>query len=98
MIACPEGVSEHAYYVRADGDSMTPRINHGDLILCDPDMMRESGNIVHFEWDGEHGVKRYVEQGELRMMVSFNPAYPPIIITDEHELRMVRCVRVVAEL
>lgn len=98
MIAVPQNVGKNAYYIRADGDSMTPRINHGDLILCDPDAEVLSGHVVHFEWNGEHGVKRYVIQGELRMMVAFNQTYPPLIITDEFELRMVRCIKVVAEL
>lgn len=92
MISAPEGVGEHTYYIRADGDSMTPRINHGDLLLCDMDNPGESGDIVHFEWDGMHGVKRYVIQGEVRMMLSFNDAYPPIIITDEYELRTAKVI------
>jgi len=98
MMPVPDGVSRNAYGIRADGDSMTPRINHGDLVLCDPDAIVESGMVVHFEWDGEHGIKRYVEQGELRMMMSTNQTYPPLIITNEFELRMVRCIKVVAEL
>jgi len=92
MIEAPTGVNEHAYYIRADGDSMSTRINHGDLLLCDPDTIVESGHIVHFEWDGEHGVKKYVEQGGLKMMVPFNNDYPPLIITDEYELRMNRVI------
>jgi repressor LexA len=91
-IPVPKGVGENAYYVRADGDSMTPRINHGDLVLCDIDQAIESGNLVHFEWDGEHGIKQYVEQGSLRMMVAINSAYPPIMITDEYELRMSKVI------
>lgn len=92
MKSAPEGVNEHAYYIRADGDSMATRINHGDLLLCDPDAIVENGSIVHFEWDGEHGIKKYVEQGELRMMVAFNSDYPPLIITNEYELRMNRVI------
>lgn len=98
MIEAPEGIGERAYYVRADGDSMTPRINTGDMILCDPDLEIFSGNIVHFEWDGEHGIKRYVEQNGIRMMVAINQEYAPIIITDEFELRMTRCVQVTTKL
>lgn len=98
MIAAPDGVGKNSYYVKADGDSMTPRINSGDLILCDPDCEVVSGNIVHFEWDGEHGVKRYMEQGNVRMMVSINSDYQPLLITDEYELRMTRCVQVTADL
>lgn len=98
MIEAPQGSGERSYYVRADGDSMIPRINTGDLILCDPDLEIFSGNIVHFEWDGEHGIKRYVEQNGIRMMVAINQEYAPIIITDEFELRMTRCVQVTTKL
>lgn len=92
MIPVSENVGLCSYFIRADGESMATRINHGDLLLCDPDAMIRSGDIVHFEWDGEHGVKKYVEQNGMRMMVAFNQDYPPIIITDEYELRMVRVV------
>lgn len=98
MLAAPDGVGKNSYYVKADGDSMTPRINSGDLILCDPDCEVSSGNVVHFEWDGEHGVKRYVEQGNVRMMVSTNSDYQPLIITNEYELKMTRCIQVTADL
>jgi repressor LexA len=98
MVIAPEGSGKNAYYIRADGNSMTPRINHGDLVLCDPDQAVESGNVVHFEWDGEHGIKRYIEQGSLKMMVATNATYSPIIITDEYELRMIKCVKIMADL
>jgi repressor LexA len=92
MIPVSENVGLSSYFIRADGESMATRINNGDLLLCDPDAMIRSGDIVHFEWDGEHGVKKYVEQNGMRMMVAFNQDYPPIIITDEYELRMVRVI------
>lgn len=48
------------YAVTADGDSMLPRIKHGDIVICDREMECVNGNIVHYTTaDGESGLKLY---------------------------------------
>lgn len=93
MLPAPESSGKNAYYVEADGTSMSPRINDGDLIMCDPDVEVNSGDIVHFTWDGENGIKKYLNVGGTVMLQPINSEYPPIIVTDAYELNMVKCVR-----
>jgi SOS-response transcriptional repressor LexA len=92
MKEAPDGCSRGAYYVKADGDSMLPDIKNGMLILCDPEQEVVSGNIVHFEWDGEHGVKKYLDVNGQTVLQALNSDYPPLFVTDAYELKMVRCV------
>lgn len=98
MVEAPNDSGKNSYYIRADGDSMHPDIKNGSLILCDPDVTIESGDIVHFEWDGEYGIKKFIQQGNARMMVPINTDYSPILITDEYELRMTKCIKMVSDL
>lgn len=93
MLPAPESSGKNAYYVEADGNSMSPRINDGDLIMCDPDVEVNHGDIVHFTWDGENGIKKYLNVGGTVMLQPLNSEYHPIIVTDAYELNMVKCVR-----
>jgi len=90
MYSAPDGTSERSYYVRADGDSMEPDIMNGALVLCDPDAEVVSGKIVHYTWDGENGIKKYLNINGQVMLQPINTKYPPILITDAYELRMVK--------
>ncbi|PHQ90126.1 MAG: hypothetical protein COB42_05790, partial [Sulfurimonas sp.] len=39
---------EGMYAVRAEGDSMSPKINNNSLVYCRTNMQIDSGNIVHY--------------------------------------------------
>ena len=43
------------YAVEADGDSMKPKINDGDIVYCQPNRIIDNGNIVHYWLNGESG-------------------------------------------
>lgn len=92
MITAPEWAGERSYYVKADGDSMEPDIMNGSLVLCDPDAEVIEGKFVHYTWDGENGIKKYINLNGQVMLQPINPNHPPILVTDAYELRMVRCV------
>lgn len=92
MISAPDGFGGHSYYVRADGDSMETDIPDGALVLCDPDAEVVSGKIVHYTWDGECGIKKYLDVNGQVVLQPTNQSYPPIIVTDAYELRMARVV------
>ncbi|MFY4785983.1 S24 family peptidase, partial [Aliarcobacter butzleri] len=65
---------EGMYCVVADGDSMSPKINNGDIVYCDPQKQIDSGNIVHYWIDGESGIKRYKinEAGTIITLIPIN--------------------------
>lgn len=87
---------EGMYCVEADGDSMSPKINNGDIVYCDPHKQIDSGNIVHYWIDGESGIKRYKinEAGTIISPIPINTEYDIITIhCDENvDLRMARIV------
>lgn len=84
------------YAVEADGNSMSPKINDGDIVYCCPGSQIESGMIVHYGIDGESGIKRYKinEAGTIITLIPINTEYDIITIhCDDHiDLQMARVV------
>ena len=92
---------EGRYLVRAEGDSMLPKIKNGDLVLCDKNAQVDNGNIIHYTINGENsGIKRVIfdENGKLTMLMPLNTDYPPIVIKDSDEVRYAKCLKVIADL
>lgn len=46
------------YALEADGESMSPKINHGDIVFCNPNQVIDNGKIVHYFLNGESGIKK----------------------------------------
>lgn len=66
------------FYLRAEGDSMSPDIRDGDLVLVhiQPDV--ESGSLAVIIIDGEEGMlKKLIRKENAVILQSFNPLYPP---------------------
>lgn len=69
------------YYLRVHGDSMEPLFNDQDLVLVKQGPV-DDGLIAVVLCDGENAcVKRvqYLKENQLIMLVSRNPAYPPVM-------------------
>lgn len=87
--------NDEYFYFRVDGDSMSPLINDGDLLLIKRQDSVDSGDIGAFLVDGEEGfVKRVKYDTNYITLISLNPAYEPIVFMGEDVLR----VRVVGKL
>lgn len=84
------------YAVEADGDSMKPKINDGDIVYCQPNRIIDNGNIVHYWLNGESGIKKYKmnEAGTIISLIPINSDFEVITIhcDDKHELIMGRVV------
>lgn len=84
------------YAVEADGDSMAPRINDGDIVYCIPNQIIDNGKIVHYWLNGESGIKKYKinEAGTIISLLPLNPDYDIITIhcDDNYDLVMARVV------
>ena len=87
---------EGMYAVEAEGDSMSPKINNGDYVYCQPNRVIDNGNIVHYWLNGESGIKKYKmnEAGTIISLIPINSDYDVITIhhDDKHELIMARVV------
>lgn len=75
----------HYFYLRVEGDSMAPAIQPGDLALVriQPDI--ENGQLAVVIIDGEEGVlKKFKQEGNMVVLLSFNPSYEPrVFVGDE---------------
>lgn len=70
---------EHAYALRCKGDSMQPRIKHGEYVIVEPTQAPIPGDDVLLKHvDGRVMVKRflYIRDGVIYLM-SVNDAHPP---------------------
>ena len=89
------------YFVKADGDSMLPKIKNGDLVLCDVNANIDNGNIIHYTINNEEsGIKRVIfdENQKPIMLVPLNDKYQPIPIKEGDIVRMARCLKVISDL
>lgn len=78
------------FYLIADGESMTgARINDGDLLLIRRQDDVENGEIAAVVLNGETYLKRIYKNRDTIVLHSENSQYPPIIVSDEDELRII---------
>lgn len=76
------------FYVRVEGDSMEPRIHAGALLIVDRMVEATEGSIVVARISSEFFVKRlHIEDGRIQLL-SENPNYPPIEITEEMDFEV----------
>ena len=81
----PEGVRAD-FALRCNGDSMTPTLIDGDLVLIRQQPEVEAGQIAAVNIAGETTLKRvYIQEGGI-MLVADNPAYRPIIAPADDQI------------
>lgn len=75
--------------IRVKGDSMSPKIEDGDLIQVQKQTSVDSGDVAVVLIDGEEGLVKKVEYDkEYIKLISFNPYYPPIEFKGKDVLRI----------
>ncbi len=74
-----EATRQASFCVPVSGDSMEPRYHHGDLLMIDAGAAPGPGDIGLFTVDGEG----YVKACGAGCLVSLNPAYPNIPLTED---------------
>lgn len=74
------------FALQIQGDSMIgSRIYDGDFVFIRKQPTIDNGEIGAFLIDGEATLKIYNKQNSTVMLLSSNPAYPPIILTPDKE-------------
>lgn len=89
------------YCVIACGDSMSPEIEDGDEVICDPRATVQHGDIVHYRILGESAIKVLVEDKEAHIiqLVPYNQTdtfKTRTIRLDDDELLELKMSKVVA--
>jgi phage repressor protein C with HTH and peptisase S24 domain len=70
-----------AFGVEVFGDSMAPRYEEGDVVICSPAKRWRSGDYcVVIKEDGEALVKKIKEQGDMVILSSLAPGYDPVML------------------
>jgi len=64
--------NKNLYGVIGNGDSMSPEIEDGDQVICDPNSEVLNGDIVHYTIGNESAIKVYVKD-EDAFIVQFIP-------------------------
>lgn len=73
-----------AYLVKANGDSMKPKINEGDLILAEASCMADNQQIVVCTYQWKALIKRFQRDENYIILSSINSEnYPPIFAKPE---------------
>lgn len=81
--------AEASFAIRISGDSMEPLLSDGDLVFVKKTGEIRHGQIGIFLLNGESLCKRLGEVEGTRALISINPAYPPILILETDDLRLV---------
>lgn len=85
------------FYLKVSGDSMSPKIDDGDLVLVRSQTSVDSGTIGIFSVEEEGFIKK-VEYNDTHIsLISFNPQYPPMEF-DGMDVLKVRVIGKVIEL
>lgn len=74
------------FFVRVAGDSMTGAgILHDDILIVDRSLEPVDSNIVIAVYNGELTVKRLMQKNGKARLVAENPAYSPLVISEESD-------------
>lgn len=87
---------ESYFWLRVDGDSMSPALAEGDLVLIRAQRSVDNGDVAVVLVDDEEGVVKKVRYGiHWIELISFNPEYPVRRFDNEDVLRISVVGRVV---
>ena len=79
--------SAEAFLVKAKGDSMSPLVNEGDIVMARKTNQAPSGKVVVCVNDGMALIKRYRESEGLKLLESVNSVkYPTVAANDDFRI------------
>lgn len=79
------------FYLRCKGDSMSPKIPNGSLVLCKEQYDVETGEIavVLINGDEEATLKKVRKFNGTVLLEPINPEYAPILVDEKNPARIV---------
>lgn len=88
------GVNANAFLVQAKGDSMEPKIHHGDYVLGQAQYelgyQGQTAIVVH---NDVPKIKRINKVGKRYILVSLNPSYPDQLVLTRDRFKIVGVVK-----
>ena len=84
-----------AFALVVKGDSMSPRIEHGDVVVVSPKREVRNGDICVIRVDDENTIKRIrIENGYVQL-IPLNTSYEPMIVKKRDVVFIWKVVRVI---
>jgi len=88
VIICSDDEAADTICIKVKGDSMSPKIEDGDIIQVRKQTSVDSGDIAVVLLDGSEGLVKKVEYDtEWIKLISLNMNYPPIVLKGKDVLR-----------
>ncbi|QCD44690.1 S24 family peptidase [Campylobacter mucosalis] len=80
------------YAVIANGDSMSPMIEDGDQVICDPALDIMDGDLVHYQVNGESAIKIYKKdtKNKQHVFIPVNQDFEAKRFDIKMEIRMIK--------
>lgn len=76
----PEHDTDEYFWLQVSGDSMSPKIDDGDLVLVNREAPIETNTIMVVIVDDTEGfIKKVSVDEDTVTLISFNPYYPPMV-------------------
>lgn len=75
--------SKEAFIVKARGNSMSPKINDGDLVIARKGQQVGNGDLVVCVNDGEALIKKLQKGQDSAILVSLNPEFEPFVAAED---------------
>lgn len=86
MISFPNW--QHCFAVKVKGDSMSPKISDGDIVIINTELTIENNQIGAFMIDDEAFLKRKkIANDNTLLLVSNNDNYAPIVVTKDKNFK-----------
>jgi DNA polymerase V len=76
----------HTFFIKANGDSMSPRIMDGDYLVVDIKIPPTSGQVILAQLNNEFTIKRFIQHVDKVELVSDNSLYADIIVSESQDL------------
>lgn len=73
------------FLMRVASDAMTPRIQRGDVVIVDRSLSARQNDVVVVIIGPDFALKRYQRRGLSVLLVTDNPSYNPIALTEDSE-------------
>jgi repressor LexA len=87
-----------AFALRVKGNSMSPRIEDGDVVVVSPQAEVHNGDICVVRVDGEDTLKKIKMEGSYVHLIPLNPEFEPVTVKKKDVNFVWKVVKLIKEL
>jgi len=87
-----------AFALKVKGNSMSPRIEDGDVVIVSPQQEARSGDICVARVNGEDTLKKVKFEGNYVHLIPLNPEFDPVTVKKRDVNFVWKVVKLIKEL